>query len=246
MNANHLPESGAGSPNAGTRETVVFIIRRDTRCGECGRELFKGNFLRLENDQPLCLDCADLGHLEFLPSGDAAITRRASKYSPLRAVVVQWSNTRKRYERQGILVSPEAIERAEQESLADAESRARQRERAALKREAEDQEYVSAVAERLRLLFPGCPSQEAERIARHACQKYSGRVGRSAAAKEFDPGALRLAVIAHIRHVHTRYDDLLGQTGDRTLARAAVQEQIEKIQTRWENPARSGAQAPLR
>jgi len=142
MSASHLPESGAGSPNAGTRGIVVFIIRRDARCGECGRELFKGNFLRLEKDKPLCLDCADLGYLEFLPRGDAAITRRASKYSPLWAVVVQWSHTRKRYERQGILVAPEAIERAEQESLADADQRARQRERAALKREAEDQEYI--------------------------------------------------------------------------------------------------------
>jgi hypothetical protein len=245
MSASHLPESGADSPNAGTQEIVVFIIRRDSQCGECGRELFKGNFLRLENDKPLCLDCADLGHLEFLPSGDAAVTRRATKYSPLRAVVVQWSHTRKRYERQGILVSPEAIERAEQESLADADQRARQRERAALKREAEDQEYISAVAERLKILFPGCPPREAERIARHACQKHSGRVGRSAAAKEFDPGALRLAVIARIRHTHTRYDELLGRTADRPTARAAVQEQIEKILMRWESPARSGAEVPL-
>jgi hypothetical protein len=235
MSARHLHESGAGNPNAGTQEIVVFIIRRDARCGECGQELFKGNFLRLEKDKPLCLDCADLGHLEFLPSGDAAITRRATKYSHLRAVVVQWSHTRKRYERQGILVAPEAIERAEQESLADVDQRARQRERAALKREAEDQEYVAAVAERMKVLFPGCPSQEAERIARHACQKYSGRVGRSAAAKEFDPGALRLAVIAHIRHTHTRYDEWLGRTGDRSTARAAVREQIETMLMRWEN-----------
>jgi hypothetical protein len=155
------------------------------------------------------------------------------------------SNTRKRYERQGILASPEAIERAEQESLADAESRARQRERAARKREAQDQEYIAAVAERLKLLLPGCPPQEADQIAHHACQKYSGLVGRSAAAKEFDPGALRLAVFAHIRHVHTRYDELLGQTGDRSLARAAVQAQTDKILMHWENPARSAAEAPL-
>jgi hypothetical protein len=56
------------------------------------------------------LVCADLDHLEFLPSGDAAVTRRASKYSKLKAVVLQWSRTRQRYERQGILVETEAIE----------------------------------------------------------------------------------------------------------------------------------------
>jgi len=181
----------------------------------------------------------------FIHERRCGITRRASKYSPMRAVVVQWSHTRKRYERQGILVSAEAIECAEQESLADVDRRARQRERAALKREAENQEYIAAVAERLKVLFPGCPSQEAERIAHHACQKHSGRVDRSAAAKEFVLGASRLAVIAHIRHVHTRYVELLGRTGDRSLARATVQPQIERILMRWECVVSSETQAPL-
>ena len=47
------------------------------------------------------LDCSDLGHLVFPRSGDAALTRRAKKASQLSAVVVRWSQTRKRYERQG-------------------------------------------------------------------------------------------------------------------------------------------------
>ena len=37
---------------------------------------------------PLCLDCADLGHLDYLPAGDAALTRRAKKASRQSAVVV--------------------------------------------------------------------------------------------------------------------------------------------------------------
>ena len=112
-------------------EIVVFMVRRDTKCAECGKDLFGGSFLRMENDRPLCLDCADLGHLEYLRRGDTAVTRRATKYSTLRAVVVRWSNTRKRYERQGILAQPEAIRRAEQESLGDAELRERRRVRRA-------------------------------------------------------------------------------------------------------------------
>ena len=79
----------------------------------------------MEGDQPLCLHCADLDHLVFLPRGNAALTRRASKHSTLRAVVVQFSRTRKRYERQGVLVEEAALERAEQECLADAEARGR-------------------------------------------------------------------------------------------------------------------------
>jgi hypothetical protein len=42
-------------------------------------------------------------------------------------VVVRWSRSRKRYERQGILAESEAIERAEPECLSDAEVRARHR-----------------------------------------------------------------------------------------------------------------------
>ena len=98
------------------------MVRRETKCAECGCELGDGNLLRVEKERPLCLDCADLGRLEFLPSGNTALTRRATKHSPLRAVVVRWSRTRKRYERQGILVTPAAIERAETECLADEES----------------------------------------------------------------------------------------------------------------------------
>lgn len=219
---------------SGSNEIVVFMVRNDTKCAECGQELFHGNLLRVENERPLCMDCADLGHLEFLSSGNAALTRRATKYSPLRAVVVRWARARKRYERQGILVTPEAIERAENECLADEEKRAIQRERAAERREVEDRDYESTMAERLKSQFPGCPPEEAVRIAAWSCRKYSGRVGRSAAAKEFDPQAIRLAVIAHIRHEHTRYDELLMQHGDRALARTEIRADIEVVLARWE------------
>ena len=210
------------------------MIRRETKCAECGEEMGPGRWIRVENDEVLCLACADLDHLEYLPSGNTALTRRATKHSPLRAVVVQWAYARKRYERQGILVTREAIERAESECLADEESRARQRERAAARREVEDREYESTVAETLKLQFPGCPPDEAARIAAWTCQKHSGRVGRSAAAKDFDPQALRLAVIAHIRHEHTRYDELLMQYGDRQQAREMVRSEIEKRLARWD------------
>jgi len=50
-------------------------------------------------------------------------------------------------------------------------------------------------------------------IAEHACQKYSGRAGRSANAKALDEKAITLAVIAHIRHAETDYDNLLAQGG---------------------------------
>ena len=111
-------------------EILVFelISRGDSKRDECGRELFKGNFLRKEGPRGLCIDCADLGHLVFVARGDACITRRASKYSPLRAIVLRFSRSRKRYERQGILVAEEALARAEEECLDDAELRERRRQ----------------------------------------------------------------------------------------------------------------------
>jgi hypothetical protein len=115
------------NPPKNDADIVVFDILRDSACAECGEELRRGRLLRLEGDRPLCLACADLGHLVFLPRGDAALTRRAGQYSTLRAVVVRFSRTRKRYERQGILVEEAALARAEETCLADAEARARAR-----------------------------------------------------------------------------------------------------------------------
>ena len=196
--------------------------------------VFRGNWIRLEREQPLCLACADLAHLEFLPRGDAALTRRAGKHSPLRAVVVEWSRSRQRYERQGILVAPAAVRRAEDECLADADVRARQREHEAERRVTTEPAYVATVTKALLEQFPGCSPDEAARIAEWTCEKHSDRVGRSAAAKELDRAALRLAVVAHIRHEHTRYDALLMRQGDRGLARAEIAADIDRILARWE------------
>src|SRR5688572_27897133 len=88
---------------------VVFQIVRDSICAECGEELGKGRWLRMERERPLCLSCADLAHLVFLPSGGAVLTRRAGRYSSLKAVVVRFSRARNRYERQGVLVEEDAL-----------------------------------------------------------------------------------------------------------------------------------------
>jgi hypothetical protein len=231
MNSSPPP---AKLPTGGAKDIVVFMVRRETKCAECERELSDGNLLCLEDERTLCLDCADLRHLEFLPAGNVALTRRATKYSPLHAVVLRWARARNHYERQGILVTPAAFARAESECLADADQRARQRVRAAARREFADGQFEAAVATKLKAMFPGCPAVEAESIAAWTCRKHSGRVGRSAAAKELAPQALRLAVIAHIRHEHTRYDELLMRHGDRQQAREQVRGAIQSVLAGWE------------
>ena len=183
------------------QDLTVFITTRDATCDECGEDLGRHAWITLKEDKgALCLSCADLDHLVYLPAGSAALTRRSRKYSTLVAVVLRWSRARKRYERQGLLVEEKALEQAEQEYLADEDVRARRRERAAMRREELDREYVERFAARVRELYPHCPAGRETTIAEHACLKYSGRVGRSAAAKQFDEEAVRLAVIAHVRH----------------------------------------------
>ena len=230
--------TGSRQVGADPRDIVVFWIIRDSACAECGSELGKGRFLRMEGERPLCLACADLDHLVFLARGDTALTRRASKYSTLRAVVVRFSRSRKRYERQGVLVEESALQQAERECLADATVRERARERAAERREEVDEHYVSEFAERLGDSFPGCPGPERRAIADHACRKYSGRIGRSAAASRFDPDAIELAVRAHVRHRYTRYDELLAQGIDRGDARASVREAADEVVERWRRTSR--------
>ena len=222
-----------------TTELKVFISTQDASCGECGENLGRKAWITLNDEKgALCLSCADLEHLIFLPSGEAALTRRARKHSTLTAVVLQWSRARKRYERQGLLVEAEALEQAEQECLADSQARARRREREVVRRVELDRHYVESFAERVRALFPGCPAGREQVIAEHACLKYSGRVGRSAAAKNLAENAVRLAVIAHIRHAETDYDELLSSGYDRRVARAQVAEAVDRILARWETPSR--------
>jgi len=218
------------------QELVVFSILRASQCSQCKAELESGSFLTLEKAQPLCMTCTDLDHLVFLPSGDTALTRRARKHSSLSVVVVKFSRARNRYERQGVLVEEAALDKAQEECLSDEEVRARRRERDAARRQVEDQELVQEMGAKIRTLFPGCPPGEALAIARHTAQRGSGRVGRTASGRSLDEGALRLAVIASIRHKHTRYDELLMEGWERDEARWAVEDKIQEVLSRWESP----------
>lgn len=217
-------------------DLVVFEkVSEEGHCRECGAELGQGSFLFMEKGQPLCLACSDLDHLVFLPAGDMALTRRARKHSSLSAVVVRFSRTRKRYERQGLLVTHSALARAEKECAADAPERAARRAQAAAHREADDVQFAQLVTEVIMRQFPGCPRPEAQAIAEHTASRGSGRVGRSAAGRALDPRAVELAVIAHIRHTHTKYDELLMEGTERLDARGLVREQIDRILERWRN-----------
>jgi hypothetical protein len=212
---------------------VVFQVLRDSECSECGAEIEQGSFLSKEAEQALCLSCSHFDDLEYLPSGDTALTRRATKYSERMAVVVRFSRSRGRYERQGILVERTALEKAEQECVEDADERAAARIRGAERRLEQDRELVVQMVKQIGVLFPGCPSGEAAAIAEHTAVRGSGRVGRSEAGRNLEERALTLAVAAAVRHRHTEYDELLAGGVERAAARERIAGKVEQILAAW-------------
>jgi hypothetical protein len=98
-----LAEKGSRAPEL----VVIQPLNHEWRCHRCGGT---GNLLMMENPGPACLRCAGLDDLEFLPAGDASLTRQAKSKSPRFAVVVKFSRTRRHYERQGLLVDAKILE----------------------------------------------------------------------------------------------------------------------------------------
>ena len=212
-------------------ELLVIEPLKDFTCASCGDT--GSGLLTMDDAGPLCLTCADLDHLVFLSRGDVALTRRSRKLSGLSAVVVRFSRSRRRYERQGVLVEADALEQAEEQCLADEEVRQRRRERARVQREGADVAFQADLAAEIQRLFPRCPAERARAIATHAGTRSSGRVGRSADGRALKEGAVMAAVVASIRHLDTRYDELLMSGVPRELARDRVRDDINRVLAAW-------------
>ena len=102
-----LTETASRAPEL----VVIQPLNTEWVCHRCGGT---GDLLIMENAGPACLRCVGLDDLEYLPAGDALLTRRAKSKSRRYAVVVRFSRTRRRYERQGLLVEPQALAGAQQ------------------------------------------------------------------------------------------------------------------------------------
>jgi hypothetical protein len=213
-----------------TPDLVVISPLKSWTCAECSGT---GGLLTMDDAGPLCLSCADLDHLVYLPAGDAALTRRAKRASGLAAVVVRFSRARRRYERQGILVEEQALDQAERECLADEESRAQRKLREQERRAEGDVELQTRATTEILRRYPSCPKDRAEEIAKRAFTRGSGRIGRTTAGRDLDPKALNLAVAAAVRHVDTPYDELLMGGMDRLDARARVRAEVEQVMAVW-------------
>lgn len=227
------PPRGSTQQPGKPADLVVISPLKDWTCAGCNAAAGSGDFLIKADVGPLCLACADMDHLIFLPAGEAALTRRAKQASTLSAVVVHWSRSRNRYERQGILAEEAAIEQAEEQCLADEDVRLRRRDRDRERRTREDVEFQARMANEIRRLFPKCPKKRAIAIADHATLRGSGRVGRSAAARALDEKAITRAVVASVRHEDTDYDRLLMSGIPREDARDRVRPVIDQVLDAW-------------
>ena len=221
------------TPISKIEDTSVYCVIKPLTCFTCGIKLTTSDF---EVGQ-LCLKCAGLGHLVFLEKGNSTLTKRSRKHSIQSAVVKRFNKSRKVYDIKGYLVEPEAIAKAEEESKADESKRAIARERAAIKRGENEIKYVDKFLQQIIKQYPSCPVEEAEFIAEHACEKHSGRVGRSASAKKLNETPVTLAVRAHIRHNHTKYDELMTEGWGKNEAKDFTVGDVDRIEIKWKNTA---------
>jgi len=214
----------------------IFLSRKEKQiCNRCYNPIPKGRrfVAETEKSRGTCFKCSVYRHYTLLPSGDAAMTRRSKKYSARCGVVQEWNQRRKRYERKGQYVEPNAIVLAKAECAADQEKRKIKNAKAAIVREVKDKAYIQEFSKAIRQRYPNCPLNRETKIAEHACEKHSGRVGRTASAKEFDAKMIDLAVEAHIRHTETNYDNEFEKGKRKKEIRADLKFDIKAKMSSW-------------
>lgn len=112
--------------------------------------------------------------------------------------------------------------------MGDDNATAAQRAEAVQKRDAAiEDNFEEAIVK----LFPKIPKSEVPQILKHSLKKHSRRVGRTGTVALQD--RVKLAVRAHIRHVHTEYDELLKHGASRVTAREKIWERLNEVARQW-------------
>jgi hypothetical protein len=170
-----------------------------------------------------------------LPAGSAFATRLAKKLATEsdRVVYIEMKRSKRGgYSHAVACWVPEGIlpevKRVEQETQ---ERRAATRKAAELSRARRHGRELGRLTVRLGVLYPGMPEGERQEVVRRAFEVGSGRVGRTTRIEE--DKRLELAVIAHVRHQHTHYDERLMAGEDRECVRKEIRDDVDSIITRW-------------
>ncbi|KAK2877098.1 hypothetical protein FQN49_001421 [Arthroderma sp. PD_2] len=161
----------------------------------------------------------------FVPKGDVYITRkcRSQTHDLGSTVYTVYSSTT--YEQTGLYVPIDVRAAVELESHDTSDAR----KQAVAQKDARDRRKAR---ELLLREFPNMPKSDLDAVLNHAFLKGSRRVGRSGkVASEEDK--VRLAVEAHIRHVHTEYDDMIKRGTTRERARENIWGEIVTVRDSW-------------
>lgn len=148
---------------------------------------------------------------DFLPSGDAFVTRRVKAKGTYWVAWRPRGRNRPHRRRLGLWAPKAAIEEAQAEAVATEEKRAKRRERDAKQRERQEVAFRDELAEAIRQFLAFAPehadlaTEIASEAATRAAVVGSGRVGRTQTLSLDERAAL--AARALIRHRHTSYED---------------------------------------
>lgn len=98
------------------KELVVYALSKPSRCHGCDKKLLVDELAKRESEKDyrevFCMQCAGLADFALIKAGNAQLTRKATKLSSTRFLVMKWSELWKVYERVGVLVEKQALERA--------------------------------------------------------------------------------------------------------------------------------------
>lgn len=148
---------------------------------------------------------------EFLPSGDAFVTRRVKAAGTYWVAWRPRGRNRPHRRRLGLWAPKEAIDAASAEAEATEAQRSKRREQSARSRERQEDTYRDELEDAIRRFLAFSPEHAdlADRIAREtasrAAEVGSGRVGRTQTLSLDERAAL--AARALIRHQYTSYED---------------------------------------
>ena len=216
-------------------QNIYLTKKQKLKCKKCHAPILLGQAFVAETEKSkgTCFSCSDFVGYPLLPPGNAALTRRSKKHSARCGVLLTWNQRRKRYERKGQYVEAIAIEKAKTDCAADQKTRDEKNQKAAIVRVKQDKEYIEQFALAIRNHYPSCPVGREFDIAKHACEKHSGRVGRTANAKNFVKHMIDLAVEAHIRHLETNYDEQFGKGKRKKQIRSDIKFDVSRIMMKW-------------
>lgn len=169
---------------------------------------------------------------EWVPKGNIYVTRHCrirtlAAYQPLYVVHTHGQPNKTL----GLRVPTQIAKQV----LADAAATKKSRSSAL---ESKDMRDLEIAREMLVKLYPNLPPEIAQEILNHGFAKYSGRVGR-AGKLDLDE-RIHLAVQAHVRHKHTKYDMLL-KTLDREIARRRVRAEMDALIDTWSGTRNIGS-----